>query len=484
MMAWLAGAHASTSRNKLAVAVLLAPWILAVQLASVWWLLVPVLLCLAWLFLVARYSFRADRSAPISRPAVLLLTALPLQLGFFLLVFQLSKASIALVDLVGRSGPGRTVLASDPSVDVDAMIRDMSKSFIGKVLEGSSDPRSAAWREQLPLLEVAGLAPDIERFPVRHQIGNIGRPWWDEKRNIKWTFSHDRMQFHGRDINGTSHGWWGTDGAGSTKRFAEVPAFGMTRAMLYAVDEESQRQHELVRLPDGEWFTGMPVRALDRILLLTNRRVLAYRPDGDALSTFAPPKLDWAIALPEAQQAPISVEVADLLDGWLVSLYYFDAMEFDGFPSFIDPWQQVVHVDPDGKTAVIGERRNIRDHQVSIGQSTAIPLASWWVSPPLYALAHAPDLLNTGLTQPPRFELLPDVPQMHLLAVALMLASLVAGYVWLRGTQARPARRRLWLASCALLGVPALLSMMCLEPRVRPVLSLPQMRTVRRRKAA
>jgi hypothetical protein len=53
----------------------------------------------------------------------------------------------------------------------------------------------------------------------------------------------------------------------------------------------------------------------------------------------------------------------------------------------------------------------------------------------------------------------------YLLAVGLMLVSLAAGYAWLRGTQVGPSRRRLWLVSCALLGLPALLSLISLEPR-------------------
>jgi len=467
MMAWMAGAHACTSRYKAAVAVLLAPLLLALHLASVWWLLLPVLVCLAWLVFVARHSFRADRAAPIARHGVLLLTALPLQLGFFLLVFQLSRTGLALVDLLGRSNPGRTVLASDPDVDIDAMMRSMSQAFLAKGLEGSRDARAAAWREQLPLLQMAGLAPDIERFPVRHQFGNLAQPWFDDERNIKWTFSHDRMRFRGRDpITGVARGWWGTDGIGASEPFVDVPAYGMTRTMLYAIDKESQRQHELIRLPDGEWFVGRPVHALDRVLLLTNLRVLAYRPDRDALSTFAPPELDWQLPLADGEPPPIGVDIAELLDGWLVSLFYFDDREFDGFESLLNPWQQVVHIDADGRSTVVGERRNIRGHQVSLGRSVAVPLASWWLSPPLYALAHVPDrLLDTGLTEPLRFEALPNVPLFYPLALSLMLLSLAAGYAWLRGTPVETSRRRLWLVSCAVLGVPAFLSLICLEPR-------------------
>ncbi len=464
MMAWLAGTHASTSRSRAAVAVLLAPLMLALKLASVWWLLVPVLVCLAWLVFIARHSFRADREAPIARHSVLLLTALPLQLGFFLLVFQLGKTGIGLVELLGRS-PGRTVLSTDTDVDVDAVMRSMSQDFLIKGLERSTDSRAAAWRQQLPLLEVAGTSPDIERFPVRHQLGNVAEPWWDGKRNIKWTFSHNRMKFHGRGLSGaTAPGWWGARGISSTEPFDAVPASGMTRDVLYAIDAESQSQHELVRLPAGEWFMAKPVNELSRVLLQTNKRLLAYRSDPQSLSRYAPPQLDWQLPLSQREAAP-TVLVAELLDGWLVSLYYFDEMEFDGFRFLTKPWQQVVYLDADGKATVVGERRDIGDHNVSLGNSSAIPIASWWVSPPLYALAHAPDLLDTGLTQPPRFDPLPDVPRFYVLTLTLMLLSLGAGYAWLRGTQVRASRRTLWLVCCAVLGLPAFLSLICLEPR-------------------
>ena len=170
----------------------------------------------------------------------------------------------------------------------------------------------------------------------------------------------------------------------------------------------------------------------------------------------------------EDEPAPLHVDIVELLDGWQVSLFYSDAREFDGFESLSSPWEQVVYIDTDGQATVVAERRDIRNHQVSFVGSVSVPVASWWVSPPLYALAHLPDLLDTGLTQPPRFEPLPKVPLFYPLALALMLVSLVAGYVWLRGTQVGTSRRILWLVSCALLGVPALLSLICLEPRKTP----------------
>ncbi len=467
MMAWMAGAHASTSRSKVAVAVLLAPLLLTLREASVWQLVLPVPVCLGWLVLIARSSFRANRDAPIASHTVLFLTALPLQLGFFLLVFQLSKVTLAAAELLGRRNPGRTVLASDTDVDVDAMIRDMNVGFMLAGLEKSPDPRAAEWRDQLPLVRMAGLAPDIDRFPVRHQFGNIAPPWYDDERSTKWTFSHDRMAFLGRDLrSGAARGVWGADGIAATAPFREVPVQSLTRSALYAIDKEAQRQHRIVALPDGEWFVGRPSRELDRLLVLTNRRLVAYRPSTNVIDPYAPPELDWEVPLDPHEMAPVSVTVAELLEGWLVSLYYYDDRDFDGFRFLIDPWQQVVHVGADGRSTVVGERRHVQGHHVSVRQSVAVPIASWWVSPPLYGMAHLPDrLMDTGLTQELRFEPIPRVPLFYALALTLMLGSLGAGSLWLRGMSVPKWRRRFWLASCAVLGVPALLSLLCLEPR-------------------
>ncbi len=481
-MAWLAGAHAITSRRKIAVAVLLAPILFALHLASVWSLLLPVAGCVAWLVLIARHSFRANRDAPIVKHRVLLLTALPLQIGFFLLTFQLSTAALALVDLMSR-GPGRTVLATDATVDVEAAMRSVSQNAFASGLQRSHDPRAAGWREQLPMLRTVGLQPDITRFPVRYQLGNVSRPWFDDKRNTTWTFSHDRMQFFGRDtFTGAARGWWGARGFATADRFVDVPTFTLTRTTWFAVDEDSQQQSALVQLPPGEWFTAQPVKTLDHVILQTNKRLLAYRADAAATSPLTPPILAWQVQHVEGQPTPTSVDIAELLDGWLVSLLYADTREFGSYESLTDPWQQVSYVSASGTATVVGERHGIHDEHVSVAGWVMVPVASWWVSPPLYALAHVPDFLDSGLTQPPRFELLPRVPLFYVLALTLMVGSLVGAYGWLRGASVSRSRRNLWLVTCGLLGLPALLSMMCLEPRTAPLFVVPRLRLPRRQR--
>ncbi len=466
MMAWLAGAHASVSWNRLTVALLVVPFLLAMHLASVWSLLLPVFVSLAWLTWVAMHSFRADRSSPIAQSSVLLLTVLPLQLVFFLIVFHLSKVAVSVVELMAENNyPAVTVLATDENAAASA--RSFSQNGFIRGLGASKDPRAAEWREQIPLLEVADLQPDLGQFPVRNQISNLRGRWWDAKRGIDWTFSHDRMMFHGRDLKtGDDRGWWGANGAGDQHAFTQIPIFSMSSGVLFAIDDETQRQHELLHLPRGEWFVSHPVRALDRTLVLTNQRLLAYREDRRAASKFAPLQLDWQLPLAIEEREVPSVSIVELLDGWLVSVFYFTPGELDGFESLAEQWQQVVHINESGTSTVVGEVRNISNVSISIGDAPLVPRASWWLSPVLYLLARWPETaLDKGLTQPPQLAPLPVVPVFYPVAAGLMLLSFALGHWWLRGVPVNPARRRLWLASCLVLGLPAFLSLVCLEPR-------------------
>jgi hypothetical protein len=47
----------------------------------------------------------------------------------------------------------------------------------------------------------------------------------------------------------------------------------------------------------------------------------------------------------------------------------------------------------------------------------------------------------------------------------MLLLSTATAWWWLRNTRVPTGRRRVWLASCALIGLPALISLFLLEPR-------------------
>lgn len=472
MMAWLAAAHACVSRSKAAIAVIAAPVLLALHLVSVWWLLLPVLLALGWLAFITMRSFRANREAPIQGTAALLLTALPLQLGIYLLVFELGQFLFVTGGILLGVDPLNTEFP--PKGGLIEVERALPNEELVLGLDGSSDPRAASWREQLPLMEPLRVGPHLQRFPIRQQLSNfqLSTQWYDEERGILWTFDHDEMLFHGRDPEGGSaRGWWGVNGVGASpsdvQPFTEIPVATpeghlMTRAALYAVDKDDQRQHQLLHLAEGEWFVDLPRQEFNRVIVLTNQRLLAWRSDRRAASAFAPLLLDWQVNLPRGPAHLEMVTIAELMDGWLVSFVYGDGMRQIGFSQFtaaVEPFQQVLFVDDEGGANVVSERALRRDYP-------ALYQVGWWFSPVLHSLAEWPDAaLDKGLTWPLEWQPLPPVKVFYPVAVVLTLLSLVLAWWWLRGSQASATRRRVWLASCALLGLPAFVSLVLLEPR-------------------
>lgn len=468
LMAWLAGCHAILSRNRAAIAVLAVPPLFAVHLVSVGWLLLPMLACLLWLGYIAAASVRANREAPPRRAATLLLTALPLQLGLFLLIFKIGQTVFVTGSILLGVDPLNTEYP--PEGGLIEIQRKTPAEALQLGLTNSPDARAASWREQLPLLEPVSIGEWLQRFPIRHQFSNLALPnsWYDEPHHIQWTFSHDRMLFRGRDPkSGTDRGWWGIGGSGDQTPFTEVPIihennYLLTRNTLYVIDHDAQRLHRQLQLDRQEWFIGLPSAQLGHVLVLSNRHLLAYRPDRDATDLFAPLKLDWQLPLPHGPSALVSVHLAELMDGWLVSFLYGDGMRqigFSQFTSLAEPHQQVLFIDAEGHARTVDERTIKRDYPL-------LYESSWWLSPPLHVLSEWPEsLVEKGLTWPLEPTRLPASPIFYGMAGALMLSSLLLGFWWLRGTQLPTARRRLWLASCALIGLPALLSLICLEPR-------------------
>lgn len=468
MMAWMAGAHACVSRSRAAIAVFFAPLLLALHLVSTLVLLLPVSLALGWLTVITLRSFRANREAPIRGAATLLATALPLQLGLFLLCVALWRFLYVSGSILLGVNPLNTDFPPEGGLIATGRAKPSAEMALG--LAQSEDPRAASWIEQLPLLEPVRIGPTLRRFPVRQQLSNLqlSTGWYDEERNIVWTFSHDGMLFIGRNPeSGAERGVFGLGGVGDTTPFDAVPVLTdqgdlLTPGALYGLDREAQTVELRLALRDGEKFTAIPQREFNRILLLTNQRLMALREDQRAAAKTPPLIPDWELALPKGPQHFEFVSMAELMDGWLVSFVYGNGMRQIGFNKFnvvAQPWQQVRFVGADGRATVVGERQINTDYP-------AMERSDWWLSPPLDVATALPEaLLDKGLTWPMQVTPLPRVPSLYAAALLMLLLSTGTAWWWLRGTRVSRARRGVWFASCLLLGLPALLSLFLLEPR-------------------
>ncbi len=467
MMAWMAGAHACISRSRFAVAVLFAPLLLALHLVSTVVLLVPTLLALGWLTFVALKSFRANRDAPIRGNLTLVISALPLQFGLFLLCIVVWRFLFVTGGILLGVDPLNTDYP--PQGGLVATQRAKPNQVIVLGLQHSKDARAPSWREQLPLLEPVDMGR-LTRFPVRQQLSNLRLPlgWYDEENNIRWTFSHDRMLFIGRNPeSGASKGTFGVHGKGDATPFAAVPVVTeqgdlLTPHTLYGLDKKAQTLTLRLSLHADETFTALPERKFNRILMLTNQRLIAMRENQRAAAIIKPLVADWDVALPKGPQHLGGVTIAQLMDGWLVSFVYDNGMRQIGFNQYnvaVQPWQQVLYVDGDGQAAVVGERKINADFP-------AIHRTDWWLSPPLDVLAALPEAtLNKGLTWPMPLRFLPQDRSVYVAALCSLLFSLIGAWWWLRRARVTTARRTVWLVSCAVLGLPALLSLFLLEPR-------------------
>lgn len=468
MMAWMAGAHACVSRSRFAVAVLFAPLALALHLVSAVELLLPVSLALVWLTFVTLKSFRANRNAPIQGNVALLVSALPLQIGLFLFCVVVWRFLFVTGGIMLGTDPLNTDYP--PKGGLIATERAKPNQEIALGLNASDDPRADSWRAQLPLLEPLRIVPALDRFPVHQQVSNLQLPlgWFDDKRNIQWTFSHNDMLFYGRNPqSGVARGVFGLGGVGDTTPFKQVPVVTeagdvLTPHALYGLDKRAQTLGLRYRLRDSEQFTDTPQRKFNRVLLLTNQRLIALREDERAATTFKPLIKDWDIALPKGPQHLDGATLAELMDGWLVSFVYDNGMRQIGFNQYrvpVQPSQQVDFINATGEASVVGQRHIKPDYP-------ALHRSEWWLSPPLDILSTLPEiLLDKGFTWPMPFWLLPRQTSLYIATVTLLLFSLIIAGWWLRGARVTSRRRAVWLISCALLGLPALLSLFMLEPR-------------------
>ena len=256
-------------------------------------------------------------------------------------------------------------------------------------LQNSRDPRAADWRQELPLLDPISLPLMVARTAIRNQFGNLyweSPNWRDTERNIEWTFSHDRMLYLGRDPqSGQERGVWGIGGVGDKTPFPEIPVafdnqFLLTRHVLYAIDAQERRQHEVLRLPMDEQFISVEQKQFQRMLILTDRQLRVYRPDRTSASTYAPWLIDWQMALPRGAQYLMATQVVQLMDGWLVSFLYGDGFRQVGFEQFsmlTRPQQQTFFIDEDGQPKKVAERLLSDDYP-------AFYRVNWWVSPVLH----------------------------------------------------------------------------------------------------
>jgi len=192
-----------------------------------------------------------------------------------------------------------------------------------------------------------------------------------------------------------------------------------------------------------------------RTALLTNRRVVLLQDSGGQLAPLA------TVPLPAPFGDLDRIEAAQVADGTLLS-FIAGYRRYDG----VSAAPQVSYlVDAAGRVTEVGRRELAHDFPALFEHR------DWWVSPVLYAVVSLPDMLIEKGIVPDhgasRFAplLLPRPAPVWTAMIALALASCLLASWWTHRAMLGPRARLAWCLASLLLGLPALLSLMVLQPR-------------------
>lgn len=426
-------------------------------------------LMLAWLAALIVIAFKPDLSAPPQRAPAVVTTALPLQMGLYGLLLLIGIAFELVWIMLGTHPLNAPTPPPGGYIEAE---RAEGRDLLIAGLAASHDPDAPLWREQVALSEVAQLDGGSMKLPTRNELTNLAPMEFDDgERRVRWVFSHDSMRFEGYSL--ADHRAGGVFGVGADNAaFASPPlplgampplpgedTVLMGDDTLYHYSSQTGLAMPRVQLPAGEAFAGTPGMVGESLAVPSNRALYFF--DGrDVLENDMVMTPRLRVPVPGAVANLGRTDLIELVDGYLVSFTYADRVHNE----VVAPYQQLLRVHDNGQIDMLA-RRELRTDFPDI-----YSYRGWWLSPPLHALNRAAREWFGATADPVRAIARPPVPHSVIaLAGILSLLSLL-GAIWLtRHRSWSPTKRLAWIAACAVIGLPALLSLWLLYPdRVRP----------------
>jgi hypothetical protein len=454
---YLAGAYAMLANRRYSAAAALLPAVfMFTQAAGVAALAVQALVLLMLAGLVG-IAFKPQLDETPRHPLAVAATALPVQVGVYFLLWMLGTGYEIGLTAMGRHPLNGAQAAATGYIEAGRM---EPKARLLAGLAASRDADAPLWREQAALSDVFVLYP-MRDLPIRGQLTGTMQPleFSEGERGITWTFSHDRMRFVGR---GTRDGRpRGELGVGEGNLPFPGPAMPVGSSYLLAPtvayqydDEDQHRVFPRAVLPAGEVFAGTPEAAGENIAVLSDRALYIY-PGREAANTLEVLKPVLRMQMPGAIGKLSSVELMELLDGYLVSFTFTNG----AWSGEAVPYQQVMRVDGRGRVSEVSKRL------LSYDLPLAYTMRNWWLSPVLRELClslqqafAAPNPLAAGdVPSPPR--------HIVLLAGVLCLLSLLGAIALTARRAFTPLARWTWVLACGVVGLPALASLWLLYPK-------------------
>ena len=455
LIGYAAGAYAMIGNRRHSFAVLVLPCLLMFAQASGVAMLALQLTLLTVLVGLVAIVFRPDPVAAPRSFAATAVTALPVQIGAYFLVWMLGYG-VELFWTVSGTHPLNT--PTPPKGGYIEADRAEGKDMLLLGIENSRDPDAALWREQIALSDVYTRYP-LRSLPQRGEMTNLQpMEFTDGDRNITWVFKHDSMRFVG--YGALDKRARGDLGVGEAQVAFPAPTMPFAADYLYNAhaayqyDDGQGRVYERMRLPQGEVMASPPEPAGDNLLVLSDRAAYFY-PSREAMNGLDLLQPLMRVPMPGEVGNLSRMDVIELLDGYLVSFTYTWGVWSSELQH---PYQQVLRIDGNGHAREVARRNLSQD------LPTAYTARIWWLSPVLRTLClgaqdlyAAPDPLRASPQPMPR--------SMLWLALACCVVSLL-GATWLSARlQLSPRNRWLWVVLCGVVGLPALLALWLMVPK-------------------
>ena len=412
--------------------------------------------CMALVFLAAMNltAFKPDLDAAPRNPAGIVVTALPLQMAMWFALVMVGFG-VEFAWIAQGSHPNNMAVPL-PGGEKEAENAE-SKDLMIAGLRRSTDPQAPLWREQAGISEMFGMESYLRALPTRNELTNLAPMEFDDgTRRVRWVFSHDDMRFHGYSL--VDKRAVGAMGVAGKRPFPSPPLPGpegvfFTPDTLYRYYEEDELMLPRAHLPSGEVITGYG-KVGDDLALLSDRALYFYDLDAfkndDGVLTPG-----QRLPLPGKQGDLIRIELMELLDGWLGSFTY-TRRSYNAEGAL--PFQQLMRVDTQGRVTQVARRDLVLDYPV------AWRYQNWYTSPVLYSAQRTIARLFSGYLPDEETDR-PAVPRSAWIIAAVLMSLSLLGAIW-RTRQAglsMPARIA-WIAVCAAVGLPALMSLWLIHP--------------------
>ncbi|NML04303.1 hypothetical protein [Sphingomonas sp. G-3-2-10] len=448
----MGGIYAVLSPRRYGWLALIPALLPSVSMAVGWAALLVQCAVLAALTLLVASVFKPDLAVPPRTRSGLAGTALAVAMGAYLMIVVAGDLVFQTLWIATGTHPLNSV---PPRGGVVEATRADGAALMEAGLAARGDGQARLWREQIHLSEVFNLPLTIKWLPVRAELTNVApMEFDDERRGVRWTFSHDDMRFHGvRIADGAGAGTLADDGGFETPPLATEGNRLIAGGSLFVFDIDDGAIHRRIRLPAGETIVGRPGKAGSALTVMSQQKLRFYDErvldKGDAVY---PPLA--TVPMPAPVGSLMRIDLIELLDGYLVSFTYARG----GVEGPADSWQQIVEVDGVGRSRAVARRTLKPDFPF------VVRFLNYWVSPVLRIVRDQAQGIGGG-TVPMAAREPVRVPLSVWLASAILALASAAGSLILA------ARRRLgapatavWIGATLILGLPMLIAFWLIRP--------------------